>query len=93
MQKTRIRPFSNGTEYQDWKTWNCDRCIKNFDWKGFYDGTVTSWKNPKCKAEELLGSAYIGDGTISERTYKFIGLDKGWDCPHRNLIQQTPEGK
>ena len=73
-------PFSNGSEYRAWRSKNCDVCKKDYDW-GSADFHVV--ENPSCSAETELTLGSGPSGEISDKAYKFIGLDKGWDCPHR----------
>ncbi len=68
-------PFSNGSEYRAWRSWNCDVCKKD------YDGSKLH--NLLCPTEEAVAYAYVANGEISDKAYKFIGLDKGLHCPHR----------
>ncbi len=72
-------PFSNGSEYRAWRDKNCSVCKKKYD----YTNPDGSPYNPECFAEEEIARACVSSGEINEPTYRFIGLDKGWDCPHR----------
>ena len=74
-----MKPFSNGSEYRVWRARNCDVCKKDYDW----GGKPGSGINGKCFAEEKLAMAYLSDGEINEPTAKFIGINDGWYCPHR----------
>ena len=61
----RIRPFSNGSQFGDWATANCDRCKK---------GGVNNEFELKCELEQALTVAYFGDGMISASQGARIGL-------------------
>lgn len=75
--KTRVRPFCNGSQHRDWLDRNCWRCIK-------YDAETP----PKdCEIDAALGESMFGDGTISAEMAKRMGftdpLTYSWDCPER----------
>jgi hypothetical protein len=72
-----VTPFCCGTQYADWKMYNCERCKKRYDEK------KGEWK---CEIEKEIDVAYIGDGTIPEDIWKRMGgpENKGnynWRCP------------
>lgn len=78
-----IKPFSTGTECLIWRGNNCDECQNNYDWEGSPD----EGRNNKCKAEEALAMALIGDGLITKEVADFIGLQKSghtWLCPNKS---------
>ena len=56
-EDTKVRPFSNGSEYVDWTASNCDhcKCAEN------------------CDIEAALGLASVGDGRVSSYIYKRMG--------------------
>ena len=54
-----VCPFSNGTQYLDWKASNCGRCKKLAT-----DTQITNDRMP-CSIEYALSMALIGDGEVS----------------------------
>jgi hypothetical protein len=59
------KPFSNGSEYHEWRDNNCDLCKLGFDdTKGNY----------KCKYERALDHAYFGDGCVRVDYLEVMGL-------------------
>lgn len=59
---SRIRPFSNGSEFADWVERNCENCAKH------------NLNYPECDIDIALTESYFGDGTIS----KEIALRMGY---------------
>ena len=87
----RFRPFSNGSQFADWESCNCDRCTKS---KLGDDGYAIN-----CPLLNALFEAQMDDGTISEADAKGIGyLDENdqttrryvWPC---NQVVWTEEWK
>jgi len=66
--KSGFRPFSNGTEYQDWLDRNCDRCQRRK-----LDGDYIP-KRGNCKLENALSYACVCDGTIPQDVAEQIGV-------------------
>lgn len=72
------RPFSTGSQYNEWTSRNCGSCKKAFDQKpveGF-----------RCDWEKALCVAFLHNGQVSEEVAKAIGyLDNKeciiWECP------------
>jgi hypothetical protein len=83
-----VRPFSCGSQYGDWRSRNCDRCIKS------YDNQNPQPKNGMgpCDIDNAIGIAYIGSGSVTHEIAKRMGYDDpcayGWDCPERELKPQ-----
>ncbi len=78
--ETRVRPFSCGSQFADWESLNCDRCVIGYDNE---NGAF------RCDLQEAIGLAHIGDGTISATEAKSIGHAEahkdegypyGWPC-------------
>ncbi len=67
---TRVRPFSNHTEFEWWQERNCDRCCR-------YSNVSSKRKNAKCRLAFDLDFASIDDGTIRRKTAEMIGLSNG----------------
>lgn len=53
------RPFSNGTEFMDWISSNCDRCTKG-------PAIGHCGPNEKCDIENAFALASIAGGTIKD---------------------------
>lgn len=83
---TRIRPFSNGTEFAMYTERNCLRCTKQWN-----PDTPTVFS---CAIEQALSDGYIGDGTIPKAINDRMGesKDSSWghalDCPERELAPE-----
>lgn len=80
--KERVRPFSCGTQFMDWNSRNCRGCIK-------YDERDAS--RQKCEIDWAFGTAFLGDGTISEEIAERSGHNANqdafvWDCPERVAV-------
>ena len=56
MSTERIRPFSNGHEFDMWYSYNCEGCIHDRDLE---QPTV-------CEIQNALFDAMMGDGKISK---------------------------
>lgn len=78
MSETTVRPFSNGTEYQDWVWANCNACAKR------YDEAAATWH---CDIERALNEACIGDGRIERAIAERMGATDDSRTLHR-----TPDG-
>ena len=75
-------PFSNGSQFMDWLSANCDRCKK-------YNEDV----DKTCDIEYALGMAYVNDGKITDEMAKRCGADvnKGkfqWMCPEVDWTEE-----
>jgi len=80
---TRIRIFSNGSQYMDWQASNCERCKK----------AIWTFEPPTCPIQVALEEADFDDGTISEEIAKQSGYDKEryvWPCAE---VEWTEEWK
>lgn len=80
LAKTRtVRIFSNGDDYRDWQWNNCDRCVKQ----------------PSCDLEEIVASASVLDGLISQDAATRLGVpvtgDPRWYCLERVKIVPVPQ--
>lgn len=82
------RPFSCGSQYGDWRSRNCDRCVKSYD---------NQKPEPKdgmgpCAIDNAISMAYLGNGTVSAEIAQRMGcttsLAYGWDCPERELLSK-----
>lgn len=81
MADTPYRPFSNGTQFDDWQAYNCDRCTQS----------------GRCDLEDiLLIGGETGDGSVSEATARMCGYlnDDGstarcyvWPCAARRALK------
>lgn len=78
MTEARYRPFSNGSQFSDWRHANCWRCAKQFD---------EAADEYRCEIEQALDVACWDDGTVSEDIARRMGYlaagscSYGWMCP------------
>lgn len=76
--KATVSPFRNGTQYDDWSEYNCNRCTKGVHRLN----DETAW--PTCELEADLLEARFGDGEIPADTAKRIGINDEiryvWPC-------------
>lgn len=80
-----MRPFSCGSEFQDWQTPNCERCAKSrMDMSG-------------CQIELAMMNACFGDGEITDEIAERAGTNQslgngaivlGWPC--KEFVQAEP---
>ncbi len=79
-----IKPFSNGTQYLDWQSSNCERCKKYRD----------DFKDPEaCPIDLAIGEASVSDGKITNKMAKRMGYDPNkyvWRCGE---VEWTDEWK
>lgn len=85
MSDVRFFPFSNATQYMDWRARNCDRCTKDYD---------ADTETCHCEIEYAVSLASIGNGSIGGLSAVRMGfLDSAthqptsaytWDCPERD---------
>jgi len=82
----RFPLFSNGTEFMLWTLRNCDRCIKAV----FYNEKKNTCPKYKCRIQEHIEIACIGDGMGNERDYK---ATHSYICPHIKTERKKPRKK
>ena len=63
--ENRVTPFSNGTEFMDWKYRNCEGCKKYFD----------KPDRANCEIDYEVGLAYISDGKVPLAIWERMGGD------------------
>ena len=82
-QEKQVRPFSNGSQYGDWRMRNCDHCAKSWD---NMKPQSDDGKGP-CEIDNAIGTAYIGSGSVDESIGKRMGYENplyySWECPER----------
>lgn len=69
-----IYPFSNGTQYEDWSSSNCERCTKGYHNNG---------EKMACDIENALLVACFGDGSIAPEIRDRMTVQKEryvWPC-------------
>lgn len=70
--------FGNGTDYRAWQWNNCNRCVKR----------------PACDLEEIIASASVLDGLISQEAATRLGVpadgDPRWYCRERSTAGPAP---
>ncbi len=75
------RPFSNGTQFQDWQASNCDRCTEGAG------VCLEPGQWPTCEIEAALVEAACTDGKVTAEIAKRAGvcdetrLSYVWMCP------------
>lgn len=80
---SKVRPFSNGTEFMYWDDYNCSDCIHCNDRTKHINETKT-----KCLLELSIALASVSDGEVP----LFHALLAGWDgermgkCPRKPLV-------
>jgi len=81
-----IRPFSNGSQYSDWTSSNCDRCTK-----GYHLQPDGEW--PNCDIESALLNAYFDNGEITTEIAERMGYNsveqpaQCWKCNEYNATE------
>ena len=81
----KVRPFSNGTEFEIWNSRNCDECKIS-----------TSYRDSDefiCYIDEALIVAYFDDGKIEKKISDKIGFDENYflkNCPFKNGYELKP---
>lgn len=68
--------FSNGTEFMQWQSRNCEQCVKAV----FYNEKKDFYPKYKCKIQEHIEMAAIGDGTGNKRD---CDATHSYDCAHK----------
>lgn len=63
-QSRKYRPFSNGTEFMDWKDNNCDDCAR-----GHYDED----NGYRCATQAAIDFASCTDGMVTREHAEVIG--------------------
>ena len=84
----RIRPFSCGSEFADWKRQNCEGCTLRWQ-----EGLAQEGHGWQCDIEAALDYAYIDNGSVTleiGRRMRFDGVNIADPCPERVL--QEAEG-
>ena len=81
MEYKKYPLFSNGTEFMLWTGRNCDRCIKAV----FYNEKKDFYPKYKCRIQEHIEMACIGDGMGSARDYK---ATHSYICPYIKTEKQ-----
>lgn len=87
MEKSRIRPFSNGSQFADWENRNCDRCRL---------APRGEFAQYRCPIQKALGLAYWDSGDVSQKIADRMGYKPEenrytWDCPERVPIETVTE--
>ena len=75
----KVYIFSNGTQFMDWQSSNCERCKKST----FNDASIGVNDLPKCEIEYALMYALMDDGTVTEEIKKRSGYESSryvWPC-------------
>ena len=78
----RYTLFSNGTEYMDWGSRNCDRCVKAV----FYDEKKDYMPKYRCAIQEHIDAALVDDGCGNKRDYEATHSKV---CPHLQIERKV----
>ena len=85
-QENRVKPFSNGTDYEVWEQSCCGKCTKSQQDPNVQEG--------KCEIENALSYAYWDDGKIPESIAIRMGLtwEEHWNpfkrrCGEIDLVE------
>ena len=74
---TKIRPFSNGTEFEQWDEENCQICPNS------QHPTYT------CHIDKAMSEALFGYGEVDKKIIDLIGFNERHflkDCPFKDFI-------
>jgi len=76
-EKAENQPFLSYYQYENWKKWNCNRCINR------YRKDPGTWH---CRSEHMIDIAAVAGGGISQEIADKIGFKKEnglyiWICP------------
>lgn len=80
----KIRPFSSGSEFEDWYTNNCEGC------------SISTVHNETdvfiCHIEKELINGLFGDGKINKTIAEKVGFKQGFfkNCHFKNMITFKP---
>lgn len=79
--KGKVRPFSNGSEYDTWSSLCCEKCKKACSPNTNYEFL--------CGIEEALTEASFSDGLVSEDIARRMGLtwEEHWN-PFKRLCTE-----
>lgn len=79
LKKVDKDPFSNGTEFADWDSHNCDRCVKASRYRG-ESAAGEEYTKGRCAIQRDILSRMMSNEPIAQRT---IEACSHWDCPYR----------
>ena len=86
MNKKRYTLFSNGTEFMQWQSRNCDQCIK----ATFINPDTWRVPNYRCAIQKHIELAAVTDGMGNKRDYE---ATKSYTCPHIQTERKTYKKK
>lgn len=81
----KIKPFSNGSEYDYWMECNCFDCTKNC----VYSPTTCEFGPVKCDIENAIAFASIDDGMIDKALADRAGLPESGRC--KEFVPYSPK--
>ncbi len=76
MKKISQDPFSNGTEFMNWESNNCDRCVK----ASRYIEKEDRYTPVRCAVQRDIFIRMGSSEPISQRSYDAC---QQWNCPYR----------
>lgn len=78
--------FSNGTEFMEWQSRNCEQCVKAV----FYNEKKDYYPKYRCAIQKHIEIAAIADGTGSQRDYN---ATHSVICPYRATERKPQKRK
>ncbi len=78
--------FSNGTEFMEWQSRNCEKCVKAV----FYDEKKDRWPKYRCAVQKHIEEAAITDGCGNKRDYE---ATHSLDCPYKQTERKPRKRK
>lgn len=77
--------FSNGTEFMEWQSRNCEKCVKAV----FYNEKKDYYHKYRCAVQKHIEEAAITDGYGNKRDYE---ATHSIDCPFKQT-ERTRKAK
>ena len=74
--KKRYPLFSNGTEFMEWQSHNCEKCVKAV----FYNEKKDFYPKYRCAIQKHIEEACIGDGFGSKKVYDAC---RSYECQYK----------
>ena len=78
--------FSNGTEFMEWQSRNCEKCVKAV----FYDEKKDYYPKYRCAVQKHIEEAAITDGRGNKRDYE---ATHSLDCPYKQTERKRKPRK
>lgn len=78
--------FSNGTEFMEWQSRNCEKCVKAV----FYNEKKDRWPKYRCTVQKHIEEAAVTDGCGNKRDYE---ATHSYDCPYKQTEREPRKVK